>query len=1500
MPMMHQRQLRPMPRRTFFLPPVPFLGASGLVISMDDGDKGIENNLVLKNPNEATLKPSKPISTSTRSNPTLCEKQQKSLSCSDDNNGSQTCNVPFVIRGKFIDSGNIDISCAMMPNQSDNSASPPSPSLTSSLSGFNDATTLIELRQLKRDCDPQFSRFADYFVICGLDFDTGLESDRFTGDNLHCCPLDRAYKSKPLAHYPENVSWNPFDAHGICMLSLPQGLRFRTQKHNIEPKFHSFATTREDGKRCYGFSLVFYEEIRNRNICSAMHTLQSMFITELSSGQQSHSLSRVKDGPVSRSLPRHFKVAGQAPQSAQSYYDITKDKLYVAKSISLICQIPYSFAAEVFLTNLYKCLPRQPGPGISLESYVYNILYEVMLPQPGKSIRIYLPPEEAHLSAVALTLQRPDPTSELPLLDFPLRLLFTYLGVECVIQLLTCVLLENQVLLRSNDYQKLMTVGECITSILFPFVWPHVYAPILPAALHHFLDAPVPFVMGLHAECEAANKIGSEAALCFLDIDRKVIQLPEELPAFPHKTDFMAEIISVLDKFEIERDRAHEPNLKNGYSSRDFDVMINSCTLPSGIQAAKRGKDRFQQLQETVYTLGSPDIGTHHNLHYQPLIAHPTKIDHVPRIADFLRRKGTPRTLSPVAGGECIDAATPISVTMSPTRSLSKEIKAIIPKLTPEQQYYQDLRINIALREIFLNRFVHMFFAYDFFVIYPNQDREEWLSNRETLQNFDKSSFLSDQPEHHKPFLSRFLESQMFATLVDNKILSVWDKEPDTNLQIFDQRVKLLRKRHGENMICATSYEPCVMSHGVQQLFEKRLNCVDIEVTPPSEILSNRAAYFRSFPVLDKNVLNQECASRLSANLSTTELSPALIAQANWTFVERLLKDIKSKTKRMLLEKMGTEAVSLGLNKNSDGIEENTLIASLCDLLEKIWSHGLQSKQGKSALWTHLQAYLELQEARAKGSVSNSSITTHSATNISTKVLHASGNEVEVTSNYAVSAPALAWNVMRKRMDYLSTFQTDIESPHSPNRSRSRDPNKFVGLEQLCPLPESLEFDVKNVMALGDIKTQFGYTRAWVRLSLEKKLLSRHFRTLLSDEALLRSLYKRSAFLRCEDEKEQFLFHLLSLNTVDYFSFTNTYPTTKLPYRVVIFPSRKYGSYHISSNAWIIISGTLNETQRVPIPKGSLEFIFHYKNLGLLTTMRIGHDNAGPANKWLVEHVVMRNEVTGHTYKFPCGRWLGKGVDDDSTERLLVGQRASVNVRNTELMPTCRTPPRNRSPSIQRGQDLPPPSEIQHKLGNCVNVIVKWHYKPSRERNVGSLTNLLCGDNGLVKCLENVFLCGFRSTRFFGRNLYVWDYFIKIKEQFEQYLQQEQQQHWNELSSNLDLSIDEEGASSQQRRELSVVWRYYIHLVDEINNAGSTLGKDGKFQLLMCLSLREHLLTRMIPIMAMTKVTQEMYEDDSFLKRKNLLTFLIQILEPLDDCHIVLENSITQGIPSQC
>lgn len=49
----------------------------------------------------------------------------------------------------------------------------------------------------------------------------------------------------------------------------------------------------------------------------------------------------------------------------------------------------------------------------------------------------------------------------------------------------------------------------------------------------------------------------------------------------------------------------------------------------------------------------------------------------------------------------------------------------------------------------------------------------------------------------------------------------------------------------------------------------------------------------------------------------------------------------------------------------------------------------------------------------------------------------------------------------------------------------------------------------------------------------------------------------------------------------------------ELPYRVVIFPSKKYGPVTTTANVWVAISGSLCETQQVTIPRSSLEFVFH-------------------------------------------------------------------------------------------------------------------------------------------------------------------------------------------------------------------------------------------------------------------------------------------------------------------
>ena len=94
-------------------------------------------------------------------------------------------------------------------------------------------------------------------------------------------------------------------------------------------------------------------------------------------------------------------------------------------------------------------------------------------------------------------LSMPKVPIELHQFDYNLLEFFDMLGVENAVKLLVIVLLEHQVLVYSSEFDKLMLVCESITNLMYPFKWPHVYVPILPPSLENFLDAPVPYIMGL-------------------------------------------------------------------------------------------------------------------------------------------------------------------------------------------------------------------------------------------------------------------------------------------------------------------------------------------------------------------------------------------------------------------------------------------------------------------------------------------------------------------------------------------------------------------------------------------------------------------------------------------------------------------------------------------------------------------------------------------------------------------------------------------------------------------------------------------------------------------------------------------------------------------------------------------------------------------------------------------------------------------------------------------
>ena len=61
-----------------------------------------------------------------------------------------------------------------------------------------------------------------------------------------------------------------------------------------------------------------------------------------------------------------------------------------------------------------------------------------------------------------------------------------------------------------------------------------------------------------------------------------------------------------------------------------------------------------------------------------------------------------------------------------------------------------------------------------------------------------------------------------------------------------------------------------------------------------------------------KSIDAMSLASNAATKIHMLNASPASIAETNWNFVTQLLREAKNKTKRILLEKLGSEAVEWG------------------------------------------------------------------------------------------------------------------------------------------------------------------------------------------------------------------------------------------------------------------------------------------------------------------------------------------------------------------------------------------------------------------------------------------------------------------------------------------------------------------------------------------------------------------------------------------------------------
>ncbi|CAM8977111.1 unnamed protein product [Rhodiola kirilowii] len=197
---------------------------------------------------------------------------------------------------------------------------------------------------------------------------------------------------------------------------------------------------------------------------------------------------------------------------------------FADKCICLVSRSPSFRAIRTVLEELFSLCFSPRGSSKPLWDVIAYMVSNVPLPTPGKD-RVLFAIENCLLSVEA------PPKEGLPHADVSFQPLVQCLDVDNLIILFTAVLLERRVLLRSNKYSLLTLVSEAICHLIYPFRWQHVYIPLLFFSGVDYIDAPTPYMMGLHSGVDTSNLAMDGVVVVDLEYNR--ITTTEEIPSIP-------------------------------------------------------------------------------------------------------------------------------------------------------------------------------------------------------------------------------------------------------------------------------------------------------------------------------------------------------------------------------------------------------------------------------------------------------------------------------------------------------------------------------------------------------------------------------------------------------------------------------------------------------------------------------------------------------------------------------------------------------------------------------------------------------------------------------------------------------------------------------------------------------------------------------------------------------------------------------------------------------
>lgn len=105
------------------------------------------------------------------------------------------------------------------------------------------------------------------------------------------------------------------------------------------------------------------------------------------------------------------------------------------------------------------------------------------------------------------------------------------LGV--LLELFKTILLEGKLVIFSKSCNLLTNVITSILPLFYPFRWPHILIPILPYKMKQFVEAPVPYIIGVNYEIDE-KELSDDVIVISLD-NGQIIKSPKEVNPDPPK-----------------------------------------------------------------------------------------------------------------------------------------------------------------------------------------------------------------------------------------------------------------------------------------------------------------------------------------------------------------------------------------------------------------------------------------------------------------------------------------------------------------------------------------------------------------------------------------------------------------------------------------------------------------------------------------------------------------------------------------------------------------------------------------------------------------------------------------------------------------------------------------------------------------------------------------------------------------------------------------------------